>query len=77
MGNAILNKLMNLLISLARDIVVPPLRPLCFKDECKDFVPIMMLFCEFQGLVGSFIEMVDQLESWYETDNGRSFSCTQ
>ena len=25
MGNAILNKLMNLLISLARDIVVPPL----------------------------------------------------
>ena len=25
MGNAILNKLMNLLISLARDVVVPPL----------------------------------------------------
>ena len=27
MGNAILNELMNLLISLARDVVVPPLAP--------------------------------------------------
>ena len=39
MGNAILNKLINLLISLARDVVVPPLIT-SFKLSAEVYPPI-------------------------------------
>ena len=43
MDNAILNKLMNLLISLAHDVVVPPLIEVCTK-------PFRVLSCQIIAL---------------------------
>ena len=46
MGDAILNKLMNLLISLARDVVVPP-RPRASDLSARHAPPVHACICAY------------------------------